>query len=212
MSRKIDETGQSYGRLLVIQEDTRIHKSHAYWSCLCACGNSVTVDGLKLRSNHTNSCGCLRRKHGYSQTPEYESYKKMMRRCYDPSSENYEFYGGRGIQVCKRWRDSIEAFMDDLGEKPEGDYTLDRIDVNGDYTPQNCRWADAQTQQRNKRVCRKSKTGITGVIPYKDKFQANIRVNGKLHHLGYFNTISEAASARKRAEEKFWGRKEVMPL
>ena len=211
MGKKIDETGQSFGKLLVIQEDTRIKKTHAYWVCLCACGNVVTVDGLKLRSKHTNSCGCLRRKHGYSQTAEYGSYKKMMRRCYDPLSENYGFYGGRGIKVCDRWRNSVEAFMADMGKKPQEDYTLDRIDVNGNYTPENCRWADPQTQQKNKRVCKKSKTGVTGVIPYKDKYQANIRVDGRLHHLGYYDTVAEAAIARSKAEKKYWG-KEVMPV
>lgn len=206
MSRKIDETGQTFGKLLVVQEDTRIKQKHAYWSCLCACGNSVTVDGLKLRSNHTRSCGCLRRKHGYSQIPEYESYQKMMRRCYDKNADNYEFYGGRGIKVCRRWRRSVANFISDMGRKPEPDYTLDRINVNGDYEPANCRWADSRTQQRNKRVCKKSKTGITGVIPYKGKYQANIRVNGKLHHLGYFDTTDEAAVAREKAEEKYWRR------
>ena len=213
MGEKVDETGQTHGRLLVIQEDTRINKKHAYWSCLCSCGNVVTVYGLKLRSGHTSSCGCLRRKHGFSQTPEYESYQKMMRRCYDPMSENYEFYGGRGIQVCERWRLSIKAFMEDMGPKPNPDCTLDRINVNGDYSPGNCRWADAETQQRNKRVCKKSRTGIKGVIPYKSRFQAYIRVNGRLHHLGYFDTIGEAAEARAKAEKEYWGQegREVMP-
>ena len=134
-----------------------------------------------------------------------------MRRCYDPLSENYGFYGGRGIKVCDRWRNSVEAFMADMGKKPQEDYTLDRIDVNGNYTPENCRWADPQTQQRNKRVCKKSKTGVTGVIPYKDKYQANIRVDGRLHHLGYYDTVAEAAIARSKAEKKYWG-KEVMPV
>lgn len=205
MSTFIDEVGHRYGQLLVLYQDTSIHKKHAYWVCRCDCGNTVTVDGLKLRSGHTKSCGCLREKHGYSQTSEYSSYQSMMKRCYDESNDNYPYYGGRGIKVCDRWREDINNFMQDMGQKPDPNYSIDRIDPNGDYTPENCRWSNVYEQQRNKRVCKKSRTGVTGVIPYMNKFQAYIRCNGKLHHLGYFDTVEEAAEARKKAEAYYWG-------
>lgn len=128
-----------------------------------------------------------------------------MKRCYDESNDNYPYYGGRGIKVCDRWREDINNFMQDMGQKPDPNYSIDRIDPNGDYTPENCRWSNVYEQQRNKRVCKKSRTGVTGVIPYMNKFQAYIRCNGKLHHLGYFDTVEEAAEARKKAEAYYWG-------
>jgi hypothetical protein len=84
-------------------------------------------------------------------TPEYMAWSSMLRRCYGVSSPKYRHYGGRGIAVCERWRENYEAFLADVGRRPERGYSIDRIDVNGNYEPRNVRWADAKTQRHNRR-------------------------------------------------------------
>lgn len=161
--RVIDETGNRYGRLTVIERSSSV-RGAAAWLCQCDCGNTTVVIGTLLRKEDgTRSCGCLSVEHlvamnsthghasslnGYS--PTYMSWLAMRDRCYRPTTRSYEHYGGRGIRVCDRWRNSFENFLADMGERPEG-MTLDRIDSDGDYTPGNCRWADSITQRANQR-------------------------------------------------------------
>jgi len=91
-----------------------------------------------------------REKHGYAGTPTYRAWHEMKKRCYNPNVIRYPKYGGRGIEVCERWRESFSAFLADMGEKPGPEYSMDRVDVNGNYEPNNCRWATRQEQMRNK--------------------------------------------------------------
>lgn len=159
MAKLIDLTSKRYGRLIVLSFIGKINgKHHNYWNCLCDCGNSVNVTGNNLRANVTKSCGCLHKektsisnkKHGASiiETKEYRAWQNMRKRCNNKKSEDYSSYGGRGIKVCERW-DSFINFLNDMGYAPDG-FSLDRIDVNGGYNPDNCRWADIKTQARNK--------------------------------------------------------------
>lgn len=155
-----DETGRRYERLTVVERAES--RNGAYWHCLCDCGNRSICRGADLRRGKRKSCGCLRIElagercttHGLSRTGVYSSWSAMNDRCYRPDTNGFENYGGRGVEVCLRWRrgtpGGIENFVEDMGRRPEG-MTLDRIDVNRNYEPENCRWADDQTQRRNKR-------------------------------------------------------------
>lgn len=159
----IDETGKVHGRLTVISEMTEKIGARITWKCRCICGNDATVSGIDLRSGNTSSCGCYRKEltgsrattHGYTKArfkmPEYFVWQNMINRCHRPNSTSYQHYGGRGIKVCDRWRHSFPNFLADLGERPEG-LTLDRINVNGDYEPLNCKWSTQKEQVNNRRI------------------------------------------------------------
>jgi len=126
----------------------------------------------------------------------------MMRRCYVKTDKDYPKYGGVGINVHQPWHDYL-IFEKDMGE-PSNKQTLDRVDPYGDYTPQNCRWASPQTQARNIRIPKKSKTGVTGVLLHGGRYYACITVNGKKFYSKVVDSIIEAAAARKELERKYW--------
>lgn len=155
----IDHSGQRFGRWLVLKYARTVKKT-AFFLCRCDCGKEVEVRGDNLRRGRSISCGCYRRditpttapyKHGLSNTPEHSAWHGMIRRCYNPSFKHYKNYGGRGITVCDRWKNSYEAFWADMGPRPSPKHSLDRIDNNGNYEPQNCRWVTHEVQCRNTR-------------------------------------------------------------
>lgn len=155
-----DIVGKKFGRLVVVEFDG-IRSRHYYWKCKCECGNQSVVDGGKLKSGHTQSCGCLlneRRieshlKHGQNRksltTPEYTAWQSMKQRCNDTASKSYHRYGGRGIKICERWND-FSSFFEDMGSRPSIKHSIERIEVDGNYEPNNCKWATAKEQSRNK--------------------------------------------------------------
>ena len=155
--------GRRFGRLTPVHEAARSKRGERRWTCLCECGATAVVFQSVLRNGSTNSCGCLRKEvtrarkttHGNTQckspTPEYQAWRAMKRRCYSPHGKDYPHYGGRGVTVCERWLHSFENFLADMGERPTTDHSIDRVDVNGNYEPGNCRWATDIEQARNHR-------------------------------------------------------------
>lgn len=153
-----DRTGEKYGRLKVLRP-VRMRNSKLGWLCECDCGVEAVVDGGNLNSGHTVSCGCAHREmlsasrsiHRMRNSREYKSWCGMKARCLNPRNNRFSAYAGRGIKVCDAWLGSFEAFFADMGPMPGPGYSIDRINNDGNYEPNNCRWGSSVDQANNRR-------------------------------------------------------------
>ena len=180
--------------------DTKKYKArYGLYQCQY-CGKEFEGNSYDITRGNTKSCGCQSPAHGLRSHQLYNTWHNMKHRCYNPINVRYNEYGVRGIKVCDRWLD-IKNFIEDMFPSWEEGLTLDRIDVNGNYEPDNCRWATINTQARNTRDIMKTNTsGFRGVAWHKgsDKWQSRITLNNKRLHLGYYTTALEAAKAYER--------------
>jgi hypothetical protein len=165
MGKFINLLGMEFSKLTVICRDGTNKSGVVQWLCKCDCGNIKTIDGNSLRHNRTVSCGCWNieaamingTKHGYAGGKNknlsitYCSWSHMKDRCSNLNSENYKYYGGRGITVCERWlgKNGFVHFLEDMGERQNKKYTLERINNNLGYYKENCKWATKLQQARN---------------------------------------------------------------
>lgn len=170
MSKTKDMTGQRFGMLVVLRREGSNSDGLALWRCRCDCGNECVVAGANMRKGNTKSCGCMIIKstkarmttHGKSQTRLYAVWKAMIQRCCNPADKNYNRYGGRGISICREWKNDYLSFYKWAmangynKDAPVGQCTIDRINNDKGYSPDNCRWVDLKTQQNNK--SKRSKT------------------------------------------------------
>ena len=157
MSRVKDITGQRFGRLQVVKIVGKDKRHNLLYECICDCGNTTVTNGTLLRAGKTRSCGCLaknnfdRTTHGLSHTPLYGVWRTMKTRCYDRNSNHYKNYGARGIVICDEWKNNFKAFYDwSMANGYAKGLTIDRMNVDGNYEPENCRWVTQREQCNNK--------------------------------------------------------------
>lgn len=214
--KAIDLTGKIFGRLTVTRREFVEKSKDAMWLCSCECGNHKIVSSHNLKIGNTASCGCLqiesrtrpRKSITLESIPGYHSWHSMVDRCTNQRSRLYKNWGGRGITISADWLKSFQNFINDMGERPSPTHSIDRINNDGNYCKENCRWATKTEQSRNTRIQINNKTGITGVHWYKrdKKYRAFITVNNKPIYLGGDNSIEEAKRMRAEGELKYWGK------
>lgn len=160
MSKLVDLTGRRYGYLTVVKRVENNSKGQSVWQCLCDCGNVKIVSGASLKTGKVKSCGCFRvnrrptLRHGMSHTRLYNIWVCIKKRCYKEKDPAYKNYGGRGIKMCDSWRNSFESFAEWAFNNGYADsLTIERIDVNADYCPDNCTWIPLNQQQNNRTSC-----------------------------------------------------------
>lgn len=220
--------GQRFGMFEVLSEgkverrhDGKRSRIFRYWKVLCDCGNIKEVREQNLKSGNSTNCGCVRKSkvakigrelnktHGLSKHKMYDTWIDMVNRCTNPNHWAYKHYGGRGITVVDDWLNNLAVFIEWAESQPnygEKSVTLDRIDINGNYEPKNCRFADKSTQSLNRRSNKNNSSGHHGVSARSNgKWRARITKDYKIINLGTFENLEDAIEARQLAEVNILG-------
>lgn len=178
------EIGKKYGMLTVLED---LHKTNKYhykmYKCQCDCSNICEKSSGDLKREKNPNCGCIigrNFKHHMRYSSEYGIWRNMMTRCLNEKSNRYKNYGGRGIKICQRWLDDFMNFYNDMGPRPSVEHTLDRIDVDGDYCPENCRWATYAEQSQNTTYNKFTADDIRNIRKEYQEFIDNIKETKKL--------------------------------
>lgn len=206
----VDIKGLRFGRLVAVSLD--FSKSRKAYLCKCDCGNKKVIMRQSLINGCTSSCGCIKKKYNHPKgynTKTYKLWHTMIRRCHNKKSKDYKRYSSKGIIVCDRWQglNGFVNFISDMGERTSDLHSIDRIDNDGIYTPENCRWATKEVQSRNQRIYVNNKTGVKGVSwdEKGKRWISSIYNNKKAISLGRYTVFKDAVEARLDAEEKYWG-------
>lgn len=213
MSRLQVNIGDKYGRLTIIEEvEPHIYPSgdkRRKFLCQCDCGSepkSYMINGL--RNGQTASCGCLNleriTKHGRNDSREYQIWADMKTRCDCDTNKFYADYGGRGISYDEKWK-SFEGFWEDMEQGYEKSLTLDRMDVNGPYSKENCRWATVSQQNHNRRKKVNTSSEYIGVLYNDYSYIARLKKNGICYNLGSYSDVKKAVEAYDNASEIIYG-------
>lgn len=223
MPQRKDIANKKFGRLTALYVVPN-NSYHTRWHCVCDCGNTKDVLQQNLVNGHVRSCGCFlsernreritdynrtigKESHGETKTRLYHIWVGIKTRCFYRNHNAYQNYGGRGVTMCEEWKNSFVSFKSWAIENGYSDnLTIDRINVDGDYCPENCHWVSMSFQEFNKRTSKRNTSGHTGVsFNKKDKrWIAYIVVQGKRHYLGSFLCIEDAINARETAEKKYF--------
>ena len=203
----IELTGQRFGRLIALKLTKLRSRGSVVWECICDCGNICFVNSNSLRTGHTKSCGCLQRElpviHGFSSHPLYKVWDGMKQRCYNIKHKGYKYYGAKGIIICKEWKNDAKIFIEwGLSHGYKKRLTIERINGDGNYCPENCKFATYAEQRANQCTCCTQRFfAAQNIITGRQIISNNQSKFARDHHLSLGNISSCLYNKRMRCKD-----------